>query len=90
MKSCLRDVMACDIFVCILGDRYGYVPPLNSIQGDSRFSTIHPWVTSRQKMNPHVIAGSKNGCGLSLVEMEIQQKFLIPLQMMGPKAVENW
>ena len=89
MKACLRDVMACDIFVCIIGDRYGYVNPRSNIQGDSRFSTIHPWVTSKSKMNPHVVAGSKNGCGLSLMEMEVQQKFLIPLDMMGPKGVEN-
>ena len=87
MKTSLRDCMASDIFICILGDRYGYVPSIQSMT--TRFSTIHPWTCSRTKTNPHVIAGSKNGCGLSLLEMEVQQKFLIPLDMFGPKAVEN-
>ena len=86
MKSCLRDAMASDIFVCIIGDRYGYVAP-DECTKDQRFSTIHPWI--KDKRNPHAVAGLKNGCGLSLLEMEIQQKFLIPLNMMGTKSVSN-
>ena len=82
----LRDAMGADIFVCLLGDRYGFIPPKNAIT--ERFKTIHPWVASHSKLNPHVLA-AKRGCGLSFLEMEIQQAFLIPLEMFGPKAVRN-
>jgi hypothetical protein len=87
MQSGLRDCMASDIFICILGDRYGYVPPKSTMS--SRFSTIHPWTLSNSKKNPHVVAGSKGGSGLSLMEMEVQQKFLIPLDMFGAKSCSN-
>lgn len=69
----LRDAMGADIFVCLLGDRYGFVPPKNAVT--ERFKTIHPWITAHSKLNPYVrtysaivfvvVVGSLSFCGVS-------------------------
>jgi hypothetical protein len=49
-------------------------------------------LTTHHTVSEHaalVTVASKKGCGLSLFEMEIQQAFLIPLEMFGPRAVRN-
>lgn len=85
VKTSLRECSCATIFVLVLGNRYGYVPPKTLLS--QRFKEMHPWVMER--LNYCKSNKLTNGAGASMVEMMCHQSFFAPLANDGATAVKN-
>jgi hypothetical protein len=86
LQTGLRECSCATIFVMLLGNRYGIIPPKKLLS--KRFKEMHPWVM--EKLN---YSSSKRlqgvGAGASVLEMFAHQAFFAPLANSGPSEVKN-
>ena len=61
MEICLQEVSRCQIFVGLLGERYGWVPDPNQVPDTSEFDWVrsHPAGASVTELEMHLGALSK-------------------------------